>query len=853
VTLSGTTIVYSSTPALNASGQASISLSGLAPGNYIIAVSYAGVTNTYSPSSAAASFTVEQFVATGDSRTVTEPTIPAVCSVLNADLTMVNNDIPTSVDSTVSNPDGARIQAALNSCAGTGQAVELSLGSGGKNAFLSGPLSMPSNVTLLVDPGIVLFFSRNVQDYDTAPGTHTCGTVNNNSATSSCLPLIDIPNGATNVGIMGFGKLDGRGGDPLLNAFPSSFAGQSWWGLSSIANNGGNQQNPRFIQMDSDSSNITLYKITIRNSPLFHVSTTGAVSNFTAWDIKIITPTSSRNTDGIDPGNVQNFTITRSWISDGDDNVAVGAANSVPAENISVTNNRFFAGHGESIGSYTQAGVSNVLFDSNMLSGNGIAGAGSSVNNTADSNSTGLRIKSGYDRGGVVTNIQYSNSCFQDHKAEIVFSPNYEATTGSLAPNLENILMQNLAFLTAGTAQFTGTSDNSTIYPLQLTLDNVSFPSTFAASEFSPAPTETALSYGPGQVSSDFIADYATFVNANGNTVTNNITATSLNPPVCSFTYIAPELTGPNGLPQTITEGQNATAVAILTPAVGGAAYPTGTVTLTDALTNDTTSVTLSGASDTFFIPLTGLAPGTHSFTATYSGDSNYTLTAGQTAYSTAGPYVVTVNAGSLGATTTSLSGVPASIAFGTSFTATATITGSNPTGTVEFIVNGTVYQSASVSSGSASATISLPYSTSAYSIYAVYSGDAANDGSTSAAQSVTVTPALTTTALSANTTTTTLGHPVILTATVTSSVGAPTGTVTFTYTTTGSGSPQATTATLVASSTPNTSVATAGVDLLVGTDNVTATYAASGSFAGSVSAPMTFTVTTGTIIPLPS
>ena len=286
------------------------------------------------------------------------------------------------------------------------------------------------------------------------------------------------------------------------------------------------------------------------------------------------------------PATRTNFTITRSWISDGDDNVAVGAAGTAPAANISVTNNRFFAGHGESIGSYTQAGVSNVLFDSNMLSGNGIAGAGSSVNNTADSNSTGLRIKSGYDRGGVVTNIQYSNSCFQDHKAEIVFSPNYEATTGSLAPNLENILMQNLAFLTAGTVQFTGTSDNGTIYPLQLTLDNVSFPSTFAASEFSPAPTETALSYGPGQVSSDFIADYATFVNANGNTVTNNITATSLNPPICSFTYIAPELTGPNGLPQTITEGQNATAVVILTPAVGGAAYPTGTVTLTDALTS---------------------------------------------------------------------------------------------------------------------------------------------------------------------------------------------------------------------------------------------------------------------------
>ena len=525
----------------------------------------------------------------------------------------------------------------------------------------------------------------------------------------------------------------------------------------------------------------------------------------------------------------------------------------LPSANISVTNNRLFAGHGESIGSYTQAGVSNVLFDSNMLSGNGIAGAGSSVNNTADSNSTGLRIKSGYDRGGVVTNIQYSNSCFQDHKAEIVFSPNYENTTGAANPNLENILMQNLAFLTEGTAQFTGTSNNGTVYPLGITLDNVSFPSTYPASEFKPAPTNVAMSYGPGQVSSDFIGDYATFVGANGNTVTNNITETSLNPPQCSFTYIAPELTGPSGLPQTITEGQNATAVVILTPAVAGAAYPTGTVTLTDALTNTTTTVALPGSTDTVFVPLTGLAPGTHAFTATYSGDSNYTLTAGQTVYSTTAPYVITVNAGSLAGTTSVLSGVPSSISYGTAFTATATVTGSSPTGTVEFVVNGTVFASAALSSGSASASISLPYSTSTYSIYAVYSGDSVNDGSVSATSPVFVTPALTTTALSANTTTTTLGHPVAFTATVTSSVGAPTGTVAFTYTTTGSGIPQVTTATLVASSTPGTSVATAGIDMPIGSDNVTATYAASGSFAGSASAPLQFTVTQGTILPLPA
>ena len=41
-----------------------------------------------------------------DTRTVTEPTIPTVCTTLTAALTSVNDDIPASVDATVTNPDG---------------------------------------------------------------------------------------------------------------------------------------------------------------------------------------------------------------------------------------------------------------------------------------------------------------------------------------------------------------------------------------------------------------------------------------------------------------------------------------------------------------------------------------------------------------------------------------------------------------------------------------------------------------------------------------------------------------------------------------------------------------------------
>jgi hypothetical protein len=889
---SETSSVLSGTPALNTSATGSV------VGEYPITIT----TGTLSASNYTFIFTdgilyvtgtsQATSVATGDTRTVAEPVFPTVCQQLTAGITMVDNDIPDAIDNpdtttgASTNPDGARIQAALDACsatavaADTNLAVQLSVDGAGHDAFLTGPLTMPSNVTLLVDPAVVVFFSRNVQDYDKVTGTHTCGTISTATATKSCQPLIDIPKGSTNVGIMGYGKLDGRGGDELINAI-DPYEGYSWWDLSAAYSGSNSQQNPRWIQMESGSSNITLYKITLRNAPLFHVATGGAVTGFTAWDVKIVTPTSARNTDGIDPGNLINGTITRSWISDGDDNVAIGGAGTTaPAENISVTNNHFFAGHGESIGSYTGAGVSNILWDGNMSAGNAFANVGSaSITGTADTNSTGIRIKSANDRGGLVTGIQYSNSCFLDHKADIQFTPLYNTNTGTLTPNFTNILLQNLVFVndyttaSTGTVQFTG-ADNAgvspeIINPLQVTLDNVTFPSALSSSNFvttGTAGTETnaQLTYGPGQVSTNFVTAWASFAGSNGNTVTDNRTATSLLPPTCNFTYVAPELTGPSGLPQTITYGQNASVFVILTPAVGGAAYPTGTVTLTDALTGSTYSGTLSGSSDTLTIPLSGLIVGTHTFTVAYYGDTNYVPTVTGSAYTTAGPYVITVNAAatSLSSTSTALSLSSSTVSYGTSVTATATVTGSSPTGSVQFVVSGGgstgiyTYSTVNLSSGTATTSINLPYSTTAYSITAIYSGDAVNAGSTSSSVSLTVGAAVTTTSLSASATSVAQGQPVTLTASVASVAGTPTsGTVTFTYSTT-SGGTQITMGTAALSSGVTTFFTNS---LSIGTAYVTATYAGSGSYGGSTSASMQITVTAASInalssnpIPLP-
>jgi polygalacturonase/sugar lactone lactonase YvrE len=761
-------------------------------------------------------------VATGDTRTVVEPNFPAVCQSLAASFHDSNEDVPQSVESVSTNPDQARLQAALNACTGSNQTVELSMDASGNNAFLTGPIVIPTGVTLLVDPGVTLYFSRNAQDYDKVQGVHTCGTVSAASNTASCQNLISISN-ANNSGIMGYGKLNARGGDVVLNSFPTAgyegtTTGKSWWDLATDANSlGGNQQNPRGIQI-SNSTNITLYKITFKNPPNFHVAI-NTVNGFTAWGIKIVTPFNARNTDGIDPGNATNVTIRNNWISDGDDNVAVGAPGSL-SSNISIVNNNFYAGHGESIGSYTSGGVNNVLFDSNQMYGDA---------EVDGSNSTGIRIKSANDRGGVVQNIQYSNSCFVNHGTQIQFNPLYNTNTGTLTPNFKNILLQNLRFsnqgpVATGSVQFSGASNNGTINPLIVTLDNVTI-DTLAASNLT-APTNATITLGPGQVSNTLTSLLQPYNGKSGNTIIDNRTAPSLVPPACNFTFLAPELTGPNGGSQTITAGQFPTAVVILTPTFSSVnyPYPTGTVTLTDEA-NRTFTASLSGTGDTTFVPITNAPGGTHTYTASYSGNSKYA------AIPSFGSYTVTVNGGSLPSTSTSLSGVPGATTYGVSFTAFATVSGASPSGSIAFLVNGGTFATVPLVNGSASYTFNLP--TGSYSLGAVYNGDAANAGSFSSAASVVIGGAQTATTLTSSSTTATVGVPISLTATVTSPAGTSAGTVSFNYTTGANPNP-----TLIGNATLTNGAAVFSALLPQGTDNVTATYNANGNFATSTSSP---------------
>jgi polygalacturonase len=399
-------------------------------------------------------------VATGDPRNVSQPAIPATCTALSSTLAYPSSRTFTTAQETTP-PDTARIQAALNSCAGSGHAVELRA-SGSSTAFLTGPLTIGSSVTLLIDAGVTLVASRDAANYQVSGGP-TCGTIA--SSDSGCHPLVTIS--GSNSGVMGTqggghqGLIDGRGDLDILGK------STTWWALASAAASSGKQNNPRLIQSNG-TSNTTIFDLSLTKSPNFHIVMNGG-TGFTAWGVRILTPATARNTDGIDPSGTD-VTIANSFIEDGDDGVAIKGG-SHASQNITVKNNFFWGTHGISIGSETNAGVSNVLFQNNTLNGKDSSG------NTAGSDN-GIRIKSDSSRGGLVSTVTYNATCTTAIKFPIMINPFYTSATGSLDPNFQNIVINGLKSVSSVSSASSTTEGFSSSLPLGLTLENVQLDAT---------------------------------------------------------------------------------------------------------------------------------------------------------------------------------------------------------------------------------------------------------------------------------------------------------------------------------------------------------------------------------------
>jgi polygalacturonase len=387
-------------------------------------------------------FVYSASLAAQDTRTVIEPFFPQLCKTLDAQLQTAGNTLSPADEQKL---DTARIQKAIDKC-GKGRAVMLHVNET-NNAFLSGPLELKPEVTLILGRGVTLFASRDPALFAVSPGS--CGIVSHTPGPRGCKPLISVDH-APKSAIMGDGVIDGRGGEKMLGSQ------YSWWDLAEQARAGGSQQVPRLIVADS-SDNFTLYRITLKNSPNFHVVYNHG-DGFTVWGLRIDTPQRlARNTDGVDPGNgSKNITITHSFIRTGDDNVAIkGGPGGVT--NMTVSHNHFYWGHGMSIGSETNGGVSKIrVFDLSL-----------------DGPDNGIRIKSNGSRGGLTQDVLYDDVCIRNSPNPITLDTGYTAAgtlEGNSPPTMKDITLHNVRVSGGGKFSFNGYAKD---YRIAATLDGV--------------------------------------------------------------------------------------------------------------------------------------------------------------------------------------------------------------------------------------------------------------------------------------------------------------------------------------------------------------------------------------------
>ena len=282
------------------------------------------------------------------------PNIPAYSTnVTVAPYNAVGNGIITNTSA---------IQNAINDVSALGGGtVEIP----GPGIYLTGPLTMKSKINLQIDAGTTL----RMLPMAGWPGTS---------------PLLSLAS-LHDVEISGSGGIDGQGG--------------GWWPTS--AGSG------LYMIYFTSCNTVLVQNVTVSNAPkqqiVFKSSKGG---NITIQNITIRAPSShaatpSHNTDGIDLVGT-NCLIQNCDISTGDDNIALGTSSSgVPAADILVTNCVFGDGHGMTIGSNTQGGVSNLTV----------------INCGFNGTDYGIRMKSdnatngGAGQGGVAQNCYYlSNS-----------------------------------------------------------------------------------------------------------------------------------------------------------------------------------------------------------------------------------------------------------------------------------------------------------------------------------------------------------------------------------------------------------------------------------------------------------
>jgi polygalacturonase len=296
--------------------------------------------------------------------------------------------------------DTVAIQAALDACGQAGGGtVHFTAGT-----YLSQPIVVHGKTALLLEAGATLLASPMQSDF-----LKTGGDWLATRSSDDFIPFISGTN-LTDIAITGQGTIDGNGAN--------------WWGPAEEARlrkPGYVLPRPDLIRLDN-CKNVRLTGVKLVNSPRGHCILTDC-EGVVVEGMTIQTPAGAANTDGLDPVNCRNVTITHCTIDTGDDNISIKSGKKVKGrqfgcENITVTDCDFLHGHGMSIGSATVGGVHQVVVK----------------NCRFENTDNGLRIKSGRDRGGPVEDISYSDITMKNVHPAISIVCYYQYSTNDKYP-----------------------------------------------------------------------------------------------------------------------------------------------------------------------------------------------------------------------------------------------------------------------------------------------------------------------------------------------------------------------------------------------------------------------------------
>ncbi|MBQ3634484.1 MAG: glycoside hydrolase family 28 protein [Bacteroidales bacterium] len=323
--------------------------------------------------------------------------------------------------------------------------------------WLTGPITMKSNVDLHIENGATLLFSTDRNHYLPVVRTRWEGIDCYNLK-----PLI-YAKGEKNMAITGSGTIDGQASNEHW-----WYSCGAWWygykpGMLKTNNGNTNSGRPMLGKMEQEKvpvdqrimtvqdalrpqlinfyecEQVMIEGVTLRNSP-FWVIHPCFVNNMIVRGVTIISH--GPNSDGCDPESSKNVLIEDCYFDTGDDCIAIksgrnndGRAIDIPSENIVVRRCRMKNGHGGVvIGSEITSGYRNLWVEDCDMDSPELERV--------------IRIKSNTCRGGVVENVYVRNvRVGQCKEAVLKINLDYdrkEVCDRSYPPVVRNINLENV-------------------------------------------------------------------------------------------------------------------------------------------------------------------------------------------------------------------------------------------------------------------------------------------------------------------------------------------------------------------------------------------------------------------------